>query len=54
MKWALINSDKLVVNVIAYDGEAEYTPEVRLSLEQVSDWLTIGDDISKPAPEEIA
>ena len=43
MKWALINEDGMVVNIIAYDGKAPYRPADGLSLVEVNDWVEIGE-----------
>lgn len=50
MKWALVNSDSIIKNVITYDGVSEYTPPDDLNLMQVPDWLNMEDHINKPEP----
>ena len=50
MKWALVDSNNIVQNVIVYDGVSPYTPPDSLSAQQVNDWLNIGDDINEPQP----
>lgn len=56
MKYALIDSNNIVQNVIVYDGVAEYAPAAGLALQQVNDWVNIGDNknISEPTPPESA
>lgn len=49
MKYALVK-DNIVEGVIVYDGVAPYVPAEGLSLVQVNDWVSKGDDISVPAP----
>ena len=51
MKYALIGSNNIVVNVIEYDGIAPYTPADGLFLEQVNAWVKIGDDKNTPEHE---
>lgn len=50
MKWALVNNENLIENIISYDGEAEYSPPDGLQLIEVNDWLNIGDDINLNEP----
>jgi len=50
MKWALVNSDGIVQNVIVYEG-APYTPSEGLTLQQVNSWVNIGSHINDPEPE---
>lgn len=51
MKFALVNAQDIVVNVVVYDG-AEYQPPAGLRLLEINDWLEIGDhkDKLKPVP----
>lgn len=48
MKWALVKNG-IVENLIEYDGVTPYNP-VGFSVEQVNDWLVIGDPTDKPEP----
>ena len=52
MKWALVDTNEIVVNVIAYDGVSEYAVPEGLSLEEVNDWVDIGQatDVPEPTP----
>lgn len=43
MAWALIDEANTIVNVIEYDGIAEYTPPAGLTLIQNVDGCVIGD-----------
>lgn len=45
MKFALVDEENLIVNIIVYDGESDYTPPAGLSLVQVSDEKQIGDTL---------
>lgn len=47
MQWALVNSNNIIENLIAYDGGAPYEPAEGLTLMQVNDWLLIGEKINK-------
>ena len=47
MKWALVDRNNIVQNVIDYDGTSTYTPLSYLTLEQVNDWINIGDNKDK-------
>lgn len=46
MKWAIINND-IVENIIEYDGVATYIPNTGNVLEQINDWVNIGDNKNK-------
>ena len=50
MKWALIDSNEIVQNLIEYDGTEKYSPPDDMSLVQVDDWVEIGmySDADKP------
>jgi len=50
MKWALVDTSGIVQNVIAYDGISEYTPDSAVALEQVNNWINIGDNKNAPEP----
>ena len=52
MKWALIDENGIVKNLIAYDGAALYTPTAGLTLQQVNPWVQVGQnaDTSEPLP----
>ena len=50
MQWALVDSNNIIQNIIAYDGIAEYIPDIGLVLQQVNDWLGIDSNISDPRP----
>ena len=47
MKWALVDSNNIIQNTIAYDGTTEYVPAEGLTLVQVNDWLDISDPVDK-------
>ncbi len=42
MNYALINSESIVINLIAYDGAASYTPAEGLTFVQVPEGTDIG------------
>lgn len=44
MKWALVNAENIIQNLIEYDGEQAYAPPDNLTIQQVNDWLNIGDN----------
>jgi len=52
MRYALVDANDLVVNVIEYDGVQPYKPKDGLSLIEVNDWIEIGDnkDTEKKPP----
>lgn len=50
MKWALIDKKDIVRNIIQYDGESPYTPLSWQTLEEVNDWVNIGDNKNAPEP----
>lgn len=53
MKWALIDENNQIVNIIVYDGKSQYEPDNKShSLVQVNDWLNIGDSITKEKPAD--
>lgn len=49
MKWAWIDSNNIVRNIIVYDGIAKYSPPEGYTLEEINDWVNILD--SKDIPE---
>ena len=53
MKWALVNAEDIIVNVILYDADAPYTPPEGTFVMEVNDWLNIGDPTTKPEPTVI-
>lgn len=52
MKWALTDDNGNIKNILIYDGKAEYEPEEGLALQQVNDWLEIGDNIKLADPSK--
>lgn len=50
MKWALVDSDSIIKNIIIYDGISEYSPPDGLNLTQVEDWLNMNEHIDSPQP----
>lgn len=50
MKYALIDDNDIVQNIIAYDGFSPYNPSP-LILTQVNNWINIGDhkDAAEPS-----
>lgn len=46
MKWALIDNQEIIQNIIAYDGVSEFLPPEGLTLNQVNDWCLIGQNIN--------
>jgi len=52
MKYALVNSQNIVVNVIALQNVNAYRAPPGLTVMQVNDWVQIGDlsDAAKPVP----
>lgn len=41
MKWAIVQ-DEMVINLVEYDGEAEFDPGDDCTLEEVADEVQIG------------
>lgn len=52
MKWALVDSDDIVRNIIIYEESLPYTCPEWLTLTEINDWVNIGDnkDIPEPLP----
>lgn len=50
MKWALVNNENVVMNVVDYDGVSSLEPIDGLQLLEVNDWINIGDSIDMPQP----
>lgn len=50
MKWALVDSQNIINNIISYSEDSNYLPPPDLQLIQVNDWLNIGDNINLPQP----
>lgn len=50
MKFALVANNNIVHQFIVYDGQAAYTAPDGLRVEQVQDWIRVGDvfNISQP------
>ena len=44
MRWALVDSNNKVRNVIVYDGISPYLPPEGIVLREVNDWVEIGLD----------
>jgi hypothetical protein len=60
MKWALVNSENVVINIIVYEG-SPFSPPDGLSLLEINDWVDIGmkadislADIPKATPPDAA
>lgn len=50
MKWALIDSQNIVKNIIAYDGVSPYRVPDGMSLVQINDWVGRDEPMDKSAP----
>lgn len=50
LKYALIDADNIIRNIIEYDGVSAYKPPTGLRVQQVEDWLDIGHNANDPAP----
>lgn len=50
LKYALIDADNIIRNVIDYDGSSQYKPPAGLRLQQVESWLDIGHNANDPEP----
>lgn len=50
MKYALVDNDGIVQNIIEYDGVSTYTPLQGHTLSQANSWIQIGDHIDTPEP----
>ena len=50
MKWALIDPNGQVINIIIYDGVSEFQAPGGVTLLQVNDWINIGDNKNDPKP----
>jgi len=50
MKYALVDSDNIVQNIIVYYEGANYTPAEGLTVQQVNDWVKILDHKDTPEP----
>ncbi len=44
MRWALVNEQNIVINIIAYNGSDPFIPPQGIRLREVQDWLQIGLD----------
>lgn len=51
MKWALVDKNNIVRNIIVYDEGTPYFPPDWLTVEQINDWIDIGD--MKDNPESL-
>lgn len=51
MKYGLVDSNNVLQNVIIYDGNSLYTPTSGLTIEQINDWIQIGENINTPQPQ---
>lgn len=54
MKYALIDTNGIVRNIIQYDGIASYNPPFGFTLEQVNDWVNTGQATDVPEPSIIS
>lgn len=50
MRYALVDENNVVVNVIEYNGSDPYTPPAGLTIKSVDDWIDIGHDADLPLP----
>jgi hypothetical protein len=50
MKYALVDANNIVQNLIVYSEGSNYTPEEGLSVQQVNEWINIGDNKDAPEP----
>ena len=53
MKWALVDKDNIVVNVIVYSQGSDFVPPEGIEILEVNDWLNIGDNVDKLKPAEM-
>lgn len=57
MRFALVNKDGMVENVIEYDGVVDYSPDITLALkgipEEKASELTLGTDYAKLMSEVV-
>jgi hypothetical protein len=51
MQWALVDKNGTIQSLIVYDGVSPYKPWPWLTLQQVEDWITLGENMSDPQPE---
>lgn len=51
MRWAVIDSKKIVVNVVEWDGERPWTPPEGCEVVQ-HDTADIGDDLTPKKPKK--
>lgn len=50
MKWALVDAQNIVKNIIVYDGVSPYRVPDGLSLMQINDWVGREEPVNKEAP----
>lgn len=50
MKYALIDSNGLIQNLIVHNPSSSYTPPSGLAIASVNDWLHVGQHITDAAP----
>ena len=50
MRWAIVDGNGEIQNIIAYDGISAYAPPNGFTLQQVNDWLGIGSGINDTQP----
>jgi len=50
MQWAFVDNNNIVDNIIMYDGVSQFTPPDGLSLQQINDWVGIGQNINVSEP----
>ena len=50
MKTALVDSNGIVQNVIVLDPKSDYIPPNGWVIQDVNNWVNIGDDVSMPEP----
>lgn len=50
MKWALVDSQNIVQNIISYDGVSPFQPQEGQILIKINDWVNLGDNININEP----
>jgi hypothetical protein len=53
MKWALVDVNNVIKNVVCHDSACKYEPPAGLKLMMVNDWLNIGQSIDAKEPEVV-
>ena len=50
MNWCLVDAAGFVKGIIVYNGTDPYTPAEGLTLQQVNNWVQVGQNINTPEP----